>query len=422
MSKSAKKRNVGQAEVAEEARTVELAEYLRWNLMEFVVREGLKALDVMLEQDREGLCGPAYAKGGVSDPRRWGSTEGVLVMGGRRIGVRRPRVRQEGHEVELPTWAAFADEDPLDERMFEQLVLGVSTRNYEQSLDELPPEVPSRGTARSSASRRFARQAQKQVDAWLKQDLSALSLAVVMLDGIHIGEHTVVVALGIDSAGAKHPLGVWLGETENATVCGALLDNLVDRGLDPLGAYLFVIDGSKALRKAVQARFGSRGRVQRCQQHKRTNVLNHLPRTLKRSVSKALLDAYNAKTVQQAKRRLNDLAISLEDDHPDAAASLREGLEETLTVKSMNLPAALERSLRTTNAIENLNGTIRTITRRVKRWRDGAMAKRWTVAALMQAEKGFHRIKGHKGMNRLLVALSKYTTSQQNLDEQHHAA
>jgi len=280
MSKRAKKSSESQELSSSRQRTLMLAEVVRHNLMAFVIHEGMNALDEVLEQDRAALCGAAHSKGLEGDPVRWGHADGRLVMGGQRVVVRKPRVRQGGKEVALPTWTDFADEDPLDDRVFEQLVLGVSARKYGRSLETLPDELEPHGATKSAASRRFVETTSKKLGRWMKRDLSELGLVVVMLDGIIVAKHTVIVALGIDETGRKHALGLWIGETENAVVCGELLDNLIERGLDPLSAYLFVIDGSKALRKAIRTRFGDCSLVQRCQQHKRRNVLGHLPKSL----------------------------------------------------------------------------------------------------------------------------------------------
>lgn len=422
MGKGAKKKSKSQVLPASQQRTLKLAEFVRRNLMTFVIREGMKALDEVLEHDRVELCGPTHAKGADGDPVRWGSTDGRLVMGGQRVMVRKPRVRQEGKEVELPAWAEFAEEDPLDERTFEQLVLGVSTRKYERSLDELPDELESHGASKSAASRRFVETTSKQLSRWMKEDLSNRGIVVIMLDGIIVAKHTVIVALGIDETGKKHAMGLWIGETENAVICGELLDSLIERGLDPLSPYLFAIDGSKALRKAIRTRFGERSLVQRCQRHKRENILGHLPKSLRVSVGKALSDAFKSPTRKAAKKRLLTLAKQLTEDHPDAAASIKEGLDEMLTIKDMKLPLALEKTLSTTNPIENLNGSIRDVSRRVKRWRNGAMIKRWVATGILEAEKNFHRVKGKKGMPILIDALRKNAERVDNLDLQQEAA
>lgn len=421
MKNSARKRRDNQASNMEQ-RTLRLAEFVRRNLFRFVIDHGMKALDAVLEEDRSRLCGPARTRGGADDPVRWGRTRGRLVMGGRRVAVERPRVRQGGAEVPLPSWEEFADEDPLNERTVEQMVLGVSTRGYERSVEELPDELDPHGASHSAASRRFVQMTQKSLDEWLERDLSRLRIVVVMIDGIEVGEHTVLVALGIDETGQKHPLGLCLGVTENAVVCGELLNKLVTRGLDPQQPYLFVIDGGKGLRRAIKDVFGKRSVVQRCQEHKRRNVLSYLPKRLHPSVSKMLRDAYGSTSEAVAKKRLLQLIAHLTDEHPDAAASLREGLEETLTLKDMKLPLSLERTLATTNPIENLNGGIRRVTRNVKRWRDGSMVKRWVATSVLESARGFRRLRGFQGMPLLVAALRRGAEQITRVDSNEQAA
>jgi transposase-like protein len=263
---------------------------------------------------------------------------------------------------------------------------------------------------------------QKSLDEWLERDLSRLRIVVVMIDGIEVGDHTVLVALGIDETGQKHPLGLCLGVTENAVVCGELLNKLVTRGLDPQQPYLFVIDGGKGLRRAIKDVFGKRSVVQRCQEHTRLNVLSNTPKRLHPSVSKMLRDAYGSTSEAVAKKRLLQLVAHLTDEHPDAAASLREGLEETLTLKDMKLPLSLERTLATTNPIENLNGGIRRVTRNVKRWRDGSMVKRWVATSVLESARGFRRLRGFQGMPLLVAALRRGAEQITRVDSNEQAA
>lgn len=405
MKKKATKGNETQATTSEPQRRLRLASLYRRNLYEFVVQQGMMALDAMLEQDLDLLCGPKYTRGGEHEALRWGSTEGRLVMGGRRVKTRRPRARKDGREVVLPTWAEFADEDPLDHRSMQQMMVGVSTRNYERSLEELPDELEPHGASKSATSRRFVEMTEQKLQEWLSSDLSQLKLVALIIDGIAVGEQAVVLALGIDESGQKHPLGLWQGATENADICQGLLNNLIERGLDSQQSYLFAIDGSKALRKAIRVIFGARGIVQRCQEHKIRNVLGHLPKSLHPSASKIMRDAYRGVSKQTARKRLLNLVNQLESDHPDAAESLREGLDETLTLKDWKLPASLERTLSTTNSIENLNGSIRRVTRNVKRWRDGSMIRRWVAAGVFEARRTFRRLRGHAGIAALIQAL-----------------
>jgi putative transposase len=421
MRKNATKQTQNQDKCPSSQRTLWLARFVRRNLYEFVIAEGMKALDTLLESERTELCGPAFGKGPPGDPVRWGNSDGRLVMGGRRVVVRRPRVRQSGKEVPLPSWQEFADQDPLEKRTVEQMTLGVSTRNYGRSLEDVPEELGAHGDSKSAASRRFVTLTEERLDEWLSRDLSTLKIAAVMIDGIEVGEHTIVIALGIDESSQKHVLGLWQGATENAQVCIALLNNLIERGLDPLQAYLFVIDGGKALRKSIRDVFGKRSLVQRCQEHKRRNVLGYLPKRMQTSANKTMRDAFRSASQATAKKRLQQFASALDEDYPDAAGSLREGLDELFTLKDLRLPQWLERTLSTTNPIENLNGGIRRVTRNVKRWRDGAMGRRWVGAAILEAEKGFRKLRGHKGMHLLLAALGR-TEQTNRIDEQRHAA
>jgi len=421
MKKSARNRSAIQVTPGRQ-RTLHLASVIRENLYRFVIDEGMKALDAVLEEDRLRLCGPVHCKGGVDDPVRWGATRGRLVMGGQRVAVRRPRVRRGGKEVPLPAWEQFADEDVLNERTVEQMVLGVSTRGYQRSLEEVPAELDPHGASHSAASRRFVQTTQKGLEQWLERDLSELGIVVVMIDGIVAGEHTVLVALGIDDKGMKHPLGLWLGATENSAVCEGLLNNLVKRGLDPQRPLLFAIDGGKGLRKAIRDVFGKHALVQRCQEHKRRNVLGHLPKRLHPSVGRMLRDAYRSSSKAVAKKRLLQLVNHLTDDYPDAAESLREGLDETLTLKDMKLPPALERTLSTTNPIENLNGGVRRVTRNVKRWRDGSMVRRWVATGILESARGFRRLRGHQGMPLLIAALRRNAEQITRIDRQEQAA
>ena len=255
--------------------------------------------------------------------------------------------------------------------------MGVATRQYGRSLEPLGPDVRTRGTSRSAVSRRFVAQTQAQLDAWRATPLAELDLAVLLLDGVHVGTHCIVVALGIDVTGQKHALGVWEGSTENTTVCQGLLTNLQSRGLRTERSLLVILDGAKALHTAVTQTFGAAAVLQRCQIHKQRNVLEHLPQAQRPWVTAILPRAYTHRDVKAARRLLQDLARRLDTDHPSAAASVREGLDETLTILGFGLSERLQRSLATTNAAESLLSRTRHVKRNVKRWRGGAMVLRW---------------------------------------------
>jgi transposase-like protein len=312
----------------------------------------------------------------------------------------------EGEEVTLPSWKAFSNKDPLDERAVEQMLLGVSARRYDRSLEGVGAGVRTRGTSKSAVSRRFVAKTEAQVGAWLGRDLSEIDLAVLMIDGVHIDDHVLLVALGIDAEGRKYVLGVREGATESASACTDLLTDLRDRGMRTDRTTLLVLDGSKALAKAVREVFGSRALIQRCQAHKVRNVLDQVPDHLRTSVRAAMREAYGCTDAGRAKKLLQNLARRLRDPHPGAASSLEEGLEETLTVMRLALPKNLERVLSTTNAVENLIGSVRKLSKRVRRWRGGKMILRWTVAAVSDASTRFRRITGaHKAMSKLVIAL-----------------
>jgi putative transposase len=382
------------------------------------IEAGERVLGAMMEQDRTALCGLPWKPDPARAGRRAGSTESPVTLGGRRILVRRPRVRSsDGEELGLPSYEAAADRDPLDRQTLESLAAGVSTRRYPRTLESLPRGRTQRATSKSAVSRRFVALTEKQLAEWLSQPLDELDLVLVMIDGIVFRDHTILVALGVASDGSKHPLGIREGTTENASVAKALLADLVERGLPTDRARVFVIDGSKALRQAITNTFGELALIQRCPVHKRRNVLDHLPQSVRPSVKRALDDAWNAGDADLAKRQLERLARSLESQHPGAAASIQEGLEETLTLLRLGVGGTLLKSLRSTNAIESVNDKIVSYTRRVKRWRGGKMILRWVGAAVLDARQGFRRVKGHREMRVLVEALRRHDKTLHNQTE-----
>ena len=376
-------------------------------LYDLVLGTGLRVFELLLEQERTKLCGARYQHNAGRDAVRWGyDPHAEVVLGGRRARVKRPRARSSsGKEVALPSWEQFSAEDPLLMRATEQMLVGVATRKYKRSLEPLPAEVCERGTSKSAVSRRFIEATEAQLQKWLAEPLGDFEIAVLMIDGIVCGAHTVLVALGIDEKGYKQVLGLSEGATENAATCTALLSNLVERGLKTDRTILVVIDGSKALGKSVRDVFGKRALIQRCQVHKQRNVLEHLPEAMRGQIGTLLAASYRSSDPQRAMLLLKGIARRLERKHPGAAASLREGLEETLTVAAFRLPPALARTLSTTNPIENLNGRIRDVSGNVKRWQGGSMVLRWVAGALGEATKGFRRLKGYRDMPKLVAAL-----------------
>lgn len=376
------------------------------------IQAGKEVFDAMMEDDRLALCGPAGAPDPQRPGRRAGSTMSPVTLGGQRIVLRRPRVRStENEELALPSYEAAESRDPLDAHTLAVLAAGVSTRRYARTLEPLPASETSRATSKSAVSRRFVALTEVKLAELLSQPLDALDLRVVMIDGIHFDDHCILVALGMDSSGKKHVLGIHEGTTENAGVAKALLANLIERGLPTDRALVFVIDGAKALRSAITATFGRLAQIQRCQVHKRRNVLEHLPQSERPRVKRALNAAWGASDARQAEARLERVARSLDTQHPGAAASLREGLSDTLTLLRLGVAGTLLRSLQSTNPVESLNDKIAAYARRVKRWRGGKMILRWVGAAALDAQRGFRRVKGYKQMPVLVAALRKHEAS-----------
>jgi len=381
---------------------------IRADMLEVVVTAGMKVVEAMLEEDRVRLCGPKHARAPGRDVVRGGTVDGELVLGGRRVSVRRPRARRVGGgEVRLPSYEMLRAEDPLYERAVEQMLVGVATRKYGRSLEALPAPVATRGTSKSAVSRRFVARTRAELDAWIRRPLGELDLVALMVDGIRFGEHTLVVALGIDSTGTKHALAIREGSTENATLCRSLLADIVARGVPADRTILVVIDGGTGLRSAVKQVFGDYALVQRCEVHKKRNVEGHLPEHAKPHVRKVMQDAYALDDYDRAKAQLERLAKSLDEQHPSAASSLREGLDETLTVLRLGIGPTLRKSLSTTNPIESTFSMVRRVSRRVTRWQSGTMALRWALAGTMEAEKTWRRLMGKADMPKLVTALRR---------------
>ena len=377
------------------------------SFFDLCVNSGQQVLAAMMEQDREELCGPRWQRDPDRKAGRAGTTRSEVTLGGRRVGITRPRARSaEGTELELPSYAFATNRDPLDRQTLDAVACGVSNRKYARSLDTLPDDIDERSVSKSAVSRRYVALTAKQMAKWLTKPITGQHFPVIMIDGIVLGDHTALIALGIDSEGKKQVLGLREGSTENGRVAKALLRDIVARGLDQERARLFVIDGAKALRSAVRKIFGDLGVVQRCQIHKQRNVIGHLPDGMHESVRAILKEAWSLTDSKLAKARIERLASSLQADHPGAAASVLEGHEETLTLQSLGIDGTLYRKLRSTNAIENLNSGIATYSKNVKRWQGGSMVLRWVSAAVVEAEKKFRRVQGWRDIEKLVRALS----------------
>ena len=396
----------------------------------FCLAAGMEALGTMMEKDAEEACGPRHGRGDGRRGHRWGHTRGKIGFHGGRVELERPRVRGlAGKELALPSWERAVAEDWLGQWAMNLMLINVSTRKIRRAVRLPEGDVPApagAGVSKSAASRHFVALSAARMKVWMGSDLSALDIMVVQIDGIHISEHLVLVAaIGIDGEGEKHPLGLIEGATEHSAVVQALIDDLIARGLDPAVPRLFIIDGAKALAKAIRRSFGRHTPIQRCQIHKARNIMERLSPALHASVRRALRQAWELDDADKAEKLLRNLAQRLERDAPGVSKSILEGLDEILTVSRLGLPAQLRRSLACTNIIENMMGTVRRVTRNVKRWTSASMALRWTAAAMLEAKKGFRRLKAYKQLYTLRAALNAHyekTSNKENLAQQAKAA
>lgn len=384
------------------------------DMMSFIWSVGHGAVDELFKAELDVMVGPARKRKDGRELYRWGRVATEFALGGRRVTMPCPRVRRRGagaigrggSEVRLPSVESFRAADPLPERILGQILLGVSTRDYEASLEPLPEPFVGHGTTKSSASRHLVAITRKKLEEEFSRSLGKVELAALMIDGVVIAGRSAVLALGITTDGSKLPLGLDVGSTENAALCTSLLQGVLDRGLRVDHRILVVIDGAKGLRRAVQDVLGDLVVIQRCQNHKRRNILQLVPERCHPYVNRMLSDAWSSSSTKTAREILQRLAGWLErDGHDSAAASLKEGLEETLTVVALGLSGQLRAFFATTNAIENVMSSVRDVTRNVKRWRKGDMIKRWIGLSFVTAAKRFRRVKGFRQMPALVQAL-----------------
>ena len=385
---------------------------MNYSFEQFCLMSGLEKIALMLEQDAEAVAGPRHRSSPDKPCHRWGTATGTACYHGGRIGIRRPRVRDKRthKEVPLPTWAWLSNcEDIL--RWAYMALMGVSTRNARRAC-RLPgsgvPEDSGAGLAKSSVSRRFKALTQATFEEWMASDLSGLDLVAIQMDGLHLTRDMVMVgALGIDADGNKHVLGVAEGATSSAATVQALLDNLIDHGLATDRAYLFILDGAKALSRAVRNTFGDAAEIQRCQVHKGRNVIERLPKEHHAAAKIALRQAWTMSDHAKARRLLKNQAKKYDDICPGAARSLREGMPEMLTLIRLGLSEELRKSLASTNIMESVNAVIKKGAKNVTRWRNASMGLRWTAAGMLMAQERFRRVNGHMHLPKLADALDK---------------
>lgn len=418
MSKDYQKKSVAAGTSTElvlpEAVTVAMAEIggaVREGMLALAVATGLQVMEAMMEESVTAVAGPKGCHQADRRAVRHGTEAGSVALGGRRVPVRRPRVRATDGSGELPVdaYEAFSGSDLLGEIALERMMAKLSTRRYRAGLEPVGTEVEAkaRATSKSSVSRRFVARTETALAELMAADLSSLDVVALMVDGVHFAGHCCVVALGIGIDGTKHPLGVVEGDTENATVVKDLLAGLRDRGLDVTKPTLVVIDGAKALAAGVKSVF-DHPVIQRCQLHKIRNVEARLPKSVAPTVTRKMRAAYHDPDHLTAEATLEALARSLDRSHPGAAGSLREGLTETLTITRLGVPPTLARTLRSTNAIESMIEICRDHSSNVKRWRDGHMALRWCAAGMSEAAKQFRRVNDHLHLPALRTALNDH--------------
>ena len=397
---------------------VELIEQSRLALDELVDQVGRATIEAVLRLSAEQVAGPPHPgkKGGAIG---WhGGEQGTVCLKERKLRVKRPRLRKKGKkdeagEVAIPAYAAMRREEALGRRMLEILLRGVSTRQYAQVL---PAMAETAGVSRSSVSREAVGASEAKLKQLCERRFDELELLILYLDGVIFGEHHVLVAVGVDGEGRKHVLGLAEGASENQVVARGLLEDLVQRGVKADRKYLFVIDGSKALRAAIDAVFGTKNPVQRCRHHKVENVIGYLSDELKDQV-KAVMRAAFRLPKKEGMAKLEKQAQWLEQEYPSAAASLREGLEEMFTVNGLGLSSSLARCLGSTNIVESPHSGVRLRTRRVCRWRNGKMVLRWAAAALLMTEQNFRRIMGYRDMWMLESALGRKKAADQEKEK-----
>ena len=393
---------------------VDLIEQCQVACDELIDVTGRAAIQAVLQLSAiEAAGGPQQqGKRRSGDVVFYGRQAGQVLLSDRKLEVQRPRLRSKGgrsQEVEVPAYAAMQNPTPMGARMLDILLHGVSTRNYKQVI---PQMAETAGVSRSAVSRAAIEASEAEVEALLARRFDELKLLVIYIDGLIFGDYTMIGAVGVDSEGHKHVLGIREGATENSTVVTELLEDIVSRGVDPQRKRLFVIDGSKALRAAINAVFGSHQPVQRCRAHKLRNVLDYLPKDDKPQV-KSLLRAAWKLDADKGIARIKKLAAWLDQKYPQAAASLLEGLEECFTINRLDIPPALHRCLATTNIIESPHAGVRIQTRRVTHWQNGRMVLRWMASAFLRTEKRFKRIMGHRDLWALEAILNPTATANQ---------
>lgn len=385
---------------------IDLEEVLKMELNEVMFKSGLITVQRLIAAEVEKLAGPRYSRG--ADIDRWGHQQGILYVDGQKIGFQKPRLTRKTkngrrQEVDLKTYKQFSKPDAMNKAIMAKMVAGVSTRDYAGTVDEI---IDGHGISRSSISRRGVRQATKQLEDFYSRRFDEREFVIIMIDGIGVSDVDNIVALGIDVWGKKEVLGLRQGASENTTVCTQLLEDLVERGIPADSDYLFVVDGAKALSKAIKKVFGADSVIQRCQLHKRRNVKDYLPKEHQTRIDKRLAAAYGMNELSDARKALESVFDELVSLSEQAAGSLAEGMEETLTVHKLGLKGDLKRILSSTNSIESMFSMSRRYKRNVKKWKKNTNhIERTLIVTLMEAERRFRRVRGYRELKDLKLRI-----------------
>jgi putative transposase len=392
---------------------VDLNQIVKCEMENFGLQLGLLVIEQFMLAEVEQLTGPKYSREEEGDIGRWGSQRGSIVLGAQKTPVSKPRVRKRladgsTEEVPLETYAAFNNPKTLSKSVLNRMLSGVSGRNFSQTVEHVSE---SSGLSKST----FSRQAIKATTAMVKEfegrNLSDLNIQAVLVDGTRVGEELNIVAVGIAEDGTKHFLGMEQGATENAAVCTVLLQNLIDKGLDPAGEYLFIIDGSKALKKAVKSVFGNNALIQRCIEHKIRNIMDHLPKRHQSRIRRQLRAAWTMNDHKDAKQALTKVCKLLKSINETAEESLLEALEDTLTLHKLHAPKQLRDSLQTTNIIESWNYVAKDHTNQVKKWKNAEHVRRWLTVGMLEAERRSRRLKGFAHLKQLKEHMHQLITN-----------
>ena len=391
----------------------EMVGWLRKGVGELVRQAGLQLMDLLMQEEVRGLVGERSQRQAERTANRWGSERGYCVVMGQKVPVERPRVRStEDREIRLGSYEMFHRGEPLTETVWEKLMLGLTTRKYGDAVRQF---TEAYGLEKSAVSEHFIEASRVKLKQLMERRLEKKKFCALLVDATPFQGQQIVAALGIGYDGTKMILGIWQGATENATVVGELLGDLMKRGFDFTVPRLYVLDGGKALHAAVKKYAGEAALIQRCQVHKRRNVLDHITDENKPLVAKKLNEAYAMEDYAAARQALDGLHRELMHLNPSAARSLAEGLEETLTVHRLHIPQQLRMTLASTNVIESAFSIVETVCRNVKHWHGGDQRERWIGSGLLIAEKQFRRVRGHKQIPVLVKILDALKSSRKEV-------